>query len=715
MKIGHSSIVYKLTKLILGIIILQTLLISGILVIGGVLKQAENNAYRLFHDKVESRMDYVQREMKNNWTNFNPYLSNMTDLIKDGVPDDDAFFDAAIDDLIAMLRTTQATGAYIILIPDRLENNRDIGTPERLSALYIRDYDPVMNSYSDDDLYMVYGPPELAKKIRVPLDQTWRYNFEVTEDNKQFVYKPYEKASMTSRATLLGYWSKPFRLNEGDLDIITYSMPFFDKTGKLQGIIGIDLTLNYLADFLPASELQARDSLGYLIAYSKDDGKTLEPMIMGGPLQRRMIDSNQALMLEEVNSDMSLAKISNHLGKESLYVSYEKIGLYQYKSPFESEQWYLMGIMRGDYLLSYAFRIKKILWIALIIAGAIGAIGGILISYQVSKPIVALVNQVRTVDQSRELKLKPTGLQELDELSHAIETANSAMIESASRLSKTFELLDLPIGAYEVNHRIGRVFATDNFWEILGIENHLEMPETFLNTLKRVLGEAIPDEQGVHCIGENREQWIRHKALESEDAVVGTVMDITDEMLEKLEMKRERDHDPLTQLLNRKGFQSRFDKWRERKSKDTAALIMFDLDNLKGINDTYGHKWGDQYIVYAVDFLKSIDVEQRSLLARRSGDEFVLLMHGYNSREAILERLKAFYEKMKQNPIEFPGGQLKNLKISGGLMWITDDDFSYDELLHFADEALYKSKRSGKGKITVNSEFDEKTDSYAPL
>ena len=78
-----NSIVLKFTMLIIGIIVVQTLLLGGILILGGVIEEAEHNAYLLFHDKVNNRKDYVQREMKNNWTNFDPYLSSITKSISE--------------------------------------------------------------------------------------------------------------------------------------------------------------------------------------------------------------------------------------------------------------------------------------------------------------------------------------------------------------------------------------------------------------------------------------------------------------------------------------------------------------------------------------------------------------------------------------------------------------------------------------------------------
>lgn len=700
-KWNRHSIVYQLTRLILGIIILQTLLLSAILIQGGVIEQAEENSYQLFHDKVSNRKDYVRREMKNNWTNFNPYLSSIRNLMSKSDSDSKAFFQASILELIAMLRTTQATGAFILLAPEKSDQ-------QDIPALYLRDYDPIMNSYSVDDIYMVYGPSELAKSLKIPLDQTWEYDFRVTAENEAFIKRPYESASTANQATLLGYWSKPFKLSENDVSIITYSIPFFDNSGQLRGIIGIDITLNYLSKFFPASELQARDSLGYLIAYS-DANDQMVPIIMGGALQKRMIDQNQALIFSSVDSDENIYKIENNNGNETLYASVERFTLYPLNSPFENEQWYLVGMMRGAHLLAAANRIKQILWISLLLAILIGAISGILISYKFTKPIVSLARQVKESAKKFELQFKPTGLLELDELSQSVQSANRRMVESAARLTKTVDLLGLPIGAFEVNYKLGRVFVTDNFGPILMIGKEPEAfsrdCETFLAMLQAIFSFPDREETDVYLIGKGEKRWIRYKKSENAESVIGVVIDVSDEILEKKKIKRERDYDPLTLLLNRKGFQWKFDRWRESSSVKISALVMFDMDDLKRINDTYGHKWGDQYIIAAVEQLRKIAPEDHYLLGRRSGDEFVLLLHGFNEKKDIRHCLDLFYQSLEERPILYPDGQALPVSISAGLMWIESDHLSYDELLHFADEALYVAKRNKKGSYMESQTF----------
>ena len=132
----------------------------------------------------------------------------------------------------------------------------------------------------------------------------------------------------------------------------------------------------------------------------------------------------------------------------------------------------------------------------------------------------------------------------------------------------------------------------------------------------------------------------------------------------------------------------------------SSALVMFDLDNLKNMNDTYGHKWGDFYIKEAVQRLNNITQRNKMLLGRRSGDEFVLLLYGFTSKQEIEDCMNEFFSYIKDNTIKLPDGKDYSIGISAGLAWIDSWPTDYEDLLNKADEALYISKFNNKGNWT---------------
>lgn len=219
--------------------------------------------------------------------------------------------------------------------------------------------------------------------------------------------------------------------------------------------------------------------------------------------------------------------------------------------------------------------------------------------------------------------------------------------------------------------------------------------------LEALMQNPEPEEQHVYRLKAETDRWIRIKISESKRTIIGVAQDVTDEMLEKRQIRKDRDLDSLTKLYNRKGFQWRFDSMREEGLKGVSALLMFDLDNLKQVNDSFGHHFGDLYILKAVESLWSIAPEEKMLLGRLSGDEFVLLLHHFEDQSQLLAAVEAYFENLKRFVVTLPDATEKHVTISAGLKWIEGMDMTYEELLHFADEMLYVAKRQHKGYFEI--------------
>ena len=97
-----------------------------------------------------------------------------------------------------------------------------------------------------------------------------------------------------------------------------------------------------------------------------------------------------------------------------------------------------------------------------------------------------------------------------------------------------------------------------------------------------------------------------------------------------------------------------------------AALMMTDLDNLKKtINDTYGHDWGDIYLRQTAHSLRQ-GSPSGTVVARLSGDEFLLLFYGYETREALWADIKKLEENFAQSSAALPDGKGLCIRMSGG-------------------------------------------------
>lgn len=119
-----------------------------------------------------------------------------------------------------------------------------------------------------------------------------------------------------------------------------------------------------------------------------------------------------------------------------------------------------------------------------------------------------------------------------------------------------------------------------------------------------------------------------------------------------------------------------------------AALLMMDLDNLKHINDTYGHDWGDQYI-HRTGRCLAENTPNGTVVSRLSGDEFVLLFYGYSSQDQIREKIRTLSSAMQKSVAILPSGNELRIRISGGVAWYPANGTDMDTLKKYADFDLY--------------------------
>ena len=188
------------------------------------------------------------------------------------------------------------------------------------------------------------------------------------------------------------------------------------------------------------------------------------------------------------------------------------------------------------------------------------------------------------------------------------------------------------------------------------------------------------------------------------DQMSEALEDLSDRLLqEQQNLQYERDHDFLTDLYNRRAFGRRIRELLEEKGGGNAigAYIMMDLDNLKMVNDTFGHEYGDKYIRCASDAMRTA-LGSEALYSRISGDEFNIFIFdedGERSRvNALIEKLQ---KTIDESYILLPDGSKKMLRLSGGVSWYPDGGANPDELQKNADYAMYVVKKTTKSQIRV--------------
>ena len=171
--------------------------------------------------------------------------------------------------------------------------------------------------------------------------------------------------------------------------------------------------------------------------------------------------------------------------------------------------------------------------------------------------------------------------------------------------------------------------------------------------------------------------------------------DITELIKKTNEYKELAYKDKLTQIANRLEFDTVIGRKLAFKnsSRDIFSIIMFDIDDFKYVNDTYGHDRGDIVLKELTIIIKE-ELRHNDLLARWGGEEFVILIDdNLQNTQRIAEKIRMAIEKKL-------AVESRHITISLGVTELHKDD-TYDTLFKRVDNALYKSKRSGKNRVTA--------------
>jgi len=151
--------------------------------------------------------------------------------------------------------------------------------------------------------------------------------------------------------------------------------------------------------------------------------------------------------------------------------------------------------------------------------------------------------------------------------------------------------------------------------------------------------------------------------------------------------------DPLTHAVNRQGMYFELETDKRYASAKKLGVVMFDLDNFKTINDTYGHNAGDHVLCSFSDILRS---RLDALICRWGGEEFVAI---YTDDHVTGETLRDLKDTVEQMQLSFEGSEIR-FTTSLGVYETSEIDLTeIDQMIEYADHALYQAKDAGRNRI----------------
>lgn len=688
--VPHVTIFHTILRSMLWILFIEIALLVGILYLCRINTSLEQNAVDILQIQTENRQNYLQGQMLD--AQDLSSLAGKINAVTQAMLDDgeisldtlDSGSDAASplllsigDSLISSMRHRPVTGIFVVL------NTHDLDTRKKgepLPCLYLRDLDPNSSpSQRNSDLMLVRAPAQVVQSLYIATDTSWTpsINYEAN-GSSGFLYPVFQAAYHGNGeldAADYGHWtSSPYTLSGDDHSAIAYTIPLILDDGTVYGVLGVEILESYLQALLPGTELQNDSSGTYLLG----------------------VASNSAIGKD----DLTVSVISASPAANAPQQSYD--------------QTLLIGSVPVSALYAFSGYVVRLLIIAVLVVLTAGLFSSLVLARKLSRPISRLSDEVAHARESRSSipMLSATGIIELDRFSSAFTQLGREVLDTSTKFLRIMDMASVELGGYELRSAPDSIYVTDNFFDLLGmpgVDADDLTAQSFRELLQRFERSCphspAPDGAMLYHIRlpSGKERYLRIETTHEDGTQVGLAEDVTANTLEKLRIEHECDYDTLTDLYNRRAFHRICAEFFCSPEKlGHAALLMFDLDNLKQINDTFGHDCGDEYIRLTGEcFAKNAPA--RTVCARISGDEFNALFYGYNDQDTLRADICALKAALEQSVVQLPSGRELRVSVSGGVAWYPESSTNLITLRKYADFAMYQVKHSRKGELL---EFD---------
>ena len=724
----EKAVFYSIFTTMMLVLLVEVLLMSVSVLATNVTGQLDQNAKDILDMQVHNRAGYIQDMLQEaqDLTALSEQVNTAAQqLLQRGAislstldessEQSDALLEAVAPELLSTLRSKQVTGIFIML------NTHDLDTCEvgkKMPGIYLRDLDPdARPSERNSDLLLERASAGVVKQLGISTDKGWQPAFPYQGNTKggiiRTVFQRAYKDGASLSAENYGRWTiTPYCLEGDDRYAIAYSQPLILPDGTVYGVLGVEMLNEYLDTKLPYMELNENKNGTYFLLSTTDNLKseqlTLTKAVTSGEDQRTAVAPYGILTCRRDDEHGDWIELDG----KTYYAALEPLQLYNRNAPFATEQWMLVGTMERSVLLAFSNRVRSVLLSVMLITLLLCVLGSLLVSASLALPINHLYREVVEAQEKKVFpRLSRTGIREVDRFAETITELNRELVTNSTKFLRIMDMASVELGGYELRTDSGSVFVTDNFFSLLGMPDvrgkELSVRE-FEEVLKGVRehNPCVKNANGASLLTIRQGDQVRYIMLRSTiegHAKIGLAEDVTVATLERIRIEHERDYDILTGLYNRQAFNRVCETlFAAPGQMRVAALMMMDLDNLKHINDTYGHDWGDQYIRRTGQCLKE-NTPVDTVCARLSGDEFLVLFYGYRSRDAIREKIDILCKAMQRSVAMLPSGNALHISLSGGIAWYPDDGQDWETLKKYADFAMYQVKHSNKGRV---EEFD---------
>ena len=599
------------------------------LIFSGIRSNMENAVIGLDSHTVENRKVVLENDMIEQWSSVykesDSLSSALTKVLSNHQMDmqgfmgsgkvQEEYLETVFYDMVEVLQYNSTSGIFLVL-----GNDGDTDSEGEYKGFWVRDSDPQTKTASRTDLLVERGSKVLSQNMSISLDTSWHTDFHFQGNGKRdaddFFYQPYITAEnyVDSRTSMenLGYWSKPFILEEFYKDnhkMITYSAPLvYDKT--VYGVLGIEVGVNDLTKFFPVKDLDSDLNAGFALVVDHGNGN-YEGIAGEGALYDAVSRDGSDFVLEEpVQENLRLVQ-GAAIGKQQIYGLVSNLELYSRNVPYEDTQWALCGFVTEDSVYGLISDVYERILGAILGSALMAVILVYFLVQYATEPVYHLVESVRGGVKGIH-GFQESGIQELDELHKVIENLTDTQMQTENQLLEEKERYRIAVESsqdafftYKCKEKLLEIVnskGNDGVWdcgkhpEFLDNDSiHPADKAKLVNAVKSSDGALDVDFRLQHANGEF--QWVNLSGSITFDEnkersrVVGCIHNVHQHKLLEQAQKRKQIYDSITSFY-RLGSGLEVVETLCRDDPE-GVLVLLEIQQFSKIDERYGLIFGD--------------------------------------------------------------------------------------------------------------------------
>ena len=518
--------------------------------------------------------------------------------------------------------------------------------------------------------------------------------------------------------------------------VLSASYPVYEAE-ELVGVFTTRLYLSRISEFLQelkisdGSEVFILERDGKLVASSDEDdlflnGKSDRVRIPANQAKRPIIQKTTQFIQQQHNGKLEQIEKAQYLDfKLNNERQYLKV------TPFQDDlgiDWLVVVVIPERDFMGVIHANTRSTIILCAIALATITVISLIATQRSIHPIFELITASQALSQGKwQQRVQDSRIRELSLLSHTfnrmaaqIQDSFKSLEQAEAKYRDIFEnalegiFQSTPEGSFlSVNPAFAKMFGYESPTALIAAIDDISQ-QVYLNPEDRqIFKESIATQGSVtdfqtQVYRRDRSViWISvyARAKRDRDGTIlyyeGTVEEITQNKITEAQLKYNANHDELTGLYNRKAFLAHLQQSLETAKVNSDyrfAVLFFDLDDFKLVNDSLGHLVGDRLLIAVVQSIQAF-LPKDSIFARFGGDEFILLLNDLQRLDDAIA-IACQINKTLQSPFQLDSHETF-VSSSIGIVFSYNLNQTPEDFLRDADTALYEAKAKGKGRYEV--------------